>query len=353
MEEKKQNVDIFLILGRCKKRISLFLKVGIITFIISILLIFPIPRYYECSVVLAPENAMGNEGALGSITSAIGMNLGGALSGDAIYPELYPQVLQSNDFIKKLINIPVETKDGAVKTTYFEYINKHQKSNILMFPFNWTKNAIKNIFSSKQTSGQEKEELNLFYLTKKQSDVFSSISNKIGCTNNIKTGAITITVEDQDPLICATIADSVRTKLQDFIIDYRTNKYRIDVNHYKALTSEAKQAYEIARQRYGHFSDSNTGVVMQSYKLKENDLENDMQLKFNTYSMLQNQLQLSQAKLQERTPAFTVIKGATVPQRPAGPKRMAFVITMLFIAMLGTSLYINKDLIMTAIRENP
>ena len=69
------------------------------------------------------------------------------------------------------------------------------------------------------------------------------------------------------------VADSVRAKLQDFITEYRTNKARNDVEYYRKLTAEAKREYEKARQGYGSYADQNTDVVMQSYKLKESDLE--------------------------------------------------------------------------------
>ena len=57
-----------------------------------------------------------------------------------------------------------------------------------------------------------------------------------------------------------------------------------------------------------------------------------MQLKYTTYTTLNTQLQASKVKVQEKTPAFTVLKGADVPLKPAGPKRMRFVILMLFLA---------------------
>ena len=47
--------------------------------------------------------------------------------------------------------------------------------------------------------------------------------------------------------------------------------------------------------------------------------------------MLMAQLQAAQSKVQERTPAFTLLKGAAVPVKPAGPKRMIFVAFMLFL----------------------
>ena len=56
-------------------------------------------------------------------------------------------------------------------------------------------------------------------------------------------------------------------------------------------------------------------------------------------------MQMAKAKVQERTPAFTIIQGASVPQRPAGPKRMLFVIGIMFLTFMGTVVYVFKDFI--------
>jgi uncharacterized protein involved in exopolysaccharide biosynthesis len=93
--------------------------------------------------------------------------------------------------------------------------------------------------------------------------------------------------------------------------------------------------------------------VLESYRAKQSDLENDMQLKYNTYSALSTQLQQAKAKVQERTPAFTTIKGAAVPVKPSGPKRMLFVLGMLFLAFIGTIFYITKNDILAPIMSQP
>ena len=50
-------------------------------------------------------------------------------------------------------------------------------------------------------------------------------------------------------------------------------------------------------------------------------MENEMQLKYDAYTTLDKQLQAAKAKVQERTPAFTMIKGSSVPIKPAGPSQ--------------------------------
>ena len=141
------------------------------------------------------------------------------------------------------------------------------------------------------------------------------------------------------------MADSVALRLQQFITDYRTNKARIDYEYYKQLAMDAKHEYEKTRQMYANMADANSKVALRSVELKMEDMENDMQLKFNAYTALNTQMQAAKAKVQERTPAFTTLKGASVPVKPTGPKRMLFVLGMVILAAFGTVLYILKEIL--------
>ena len=78
-------------------------------------------------------------------------------------------------------------------------------------------------------------------------------------------------------------------------------------------------------------------------RAKVEDMENEMQLKYDAYTTVQKQLQAAKAKVQENTPAFTIVKGSAVPIRPAGPKRMIFVAGMTFFVFFILVLYtLNK-----------
>ena len=84
--------------------------------------------------------------------------------------------------------------------------------------------------------------------------------------------------------------------------------------------------------------------------LSERDaLENDMQMKYQTYQAMSTQLEAAKAKVQEKTPAFTVLQGASVPVKPSHPKRMIFVLGMLILATMGTVMYILRDELKKAI----
>lgn len=346
MEETKKNpevIDLRVVMSKIWKNKKLFYKTLPIAFVLSCIYIFSIPRYYTSDVKLAPEmeNNMGG-GTLGSLAASFGFDLSEMQTSDAITPLLYPDLMEDNKFVTDMFNIVVVNQYGDIKCNYYDYLKKHQKNAWWIYPIAW----IKNLFSKEEdVKGVKGGERDPYYLSKKDFRLTEKIRDNIKISIDKKTGVITINVQDQDPLICKTLADSIMTRLQNFITDYRTNKARIDVEYYKKLTAEAKSEYEKARQRYGSYADANMDIVLESYRAKRDDLENDMQLKFNAYSTLNTQLQAAMAKVQERTPAFTVVKGAAVPVKPAGPKRMIFVAGMLILTFIGTAFYlVRKDL---------
>ena len=183
--------------------------------------------------------------------------------------------------------------------------------------------------------------MNLRYcLTKIQSEVCEAIVGSIGCQINKGTNVITISVTDTDARVAACMADSVKTRLQNYITLYRTKKARQDLAYSQQINAEAKAAYEKSRQKYASFADANSEVVLMSYQSKLEDLENDMQLKFNNYSQTAQQVQKAQAKIQENTPAFTVIQNATVPLKSSSMPRTLMVIIFVFVGVIADALWV-------------
>jgi uncharacterized protein involved in exopolysaccharide biosynthesis len=345
---KNKTIDIKQIWAALWSKRKLFFKVWGITFVLSCLLILPQPRYYTTEVSVAPESAEAKEaGSLASLASNFGVNIGNGYS-DAIYPQLYPDLFESTKFIVGLLDIKVRTKDGEVETDYYTYMKKHQKKNILLWPFNTFKSWITSFFSEpeEEIKGKDGKRFDPFELSKSTNGIVKNVQKNIKCNYSRTTDVVTIVVTDQDPLVCALLADSVKQHLQDFVTEYRTKKSRIDLEYYTKLTAEAKANYDKARLKYAAFSDASTNVSLRSVELKMQDMENDMQAKYNIYTAMSTRLEAAMAKVQENTPAFTELKNATVPIKPAGPKRMIFLAAMLFLATCGTIVYLfHKELI--------
>lgn len=328
-------IDLTKIVKTLLSNKKVFIKTWIVTFILSCIWILPQPRFYTCDVKLAPEiSGEDYSGGLAGIASSYGINLGSTISQDAIYPDLYPELFESPEFIVGLLGVQVTAMNKELTTDYFTYMKKHQKKNLLTWPFMWTISKIRNLFMTKETTvpSNNPGSINPFMMSRKDYALMQIIMQKIRCSVDKKTSVITINVKDQDPLVCATMADSVKAHLQNFIIGYRTSKAAEDVVYYKQMCDSAEREFDAAMQAYNRFCETHNRVAMQSYLSERSKLENELALKQNSLVAMETQLQSTKMKLQEKTPAFTTLKSATVPVKPAGPKRMVFVIMMLFFA---------------------
>lgn len=316
-----------------------YFKVLGITFVLACIYLFSLHNVYRCEVMLAPElSRSGSSNSLISLANSFGMRIGtGTSNGEALFPTLYPDMVSSVDFKTKLFPIQVHKKDSTRVMTYYDYLLNEQK-------YPWWSRAISSTLSYLISLIATPEEvdnkpLDPFQLTKEQKEIADLVDKKVVCDVDPKTLVITIAVTDQDPLICATVADSVKTHLQQAITDYRTRKARVDLEYNQKLYRETKARYEKARQAYAAFADANQDVILESVRSKRADLENEMQIQYNAYTQVAAQLTAASARVQEETPAFTTIQSATVPVKKAGPKRAKKLLVFLFLAFIGTTIW--------------
>lgn len=341
LQEEESSIDFGAVFGAMKKHRHLYYKVLSVTFVVACIFTLGLRNYYTCEVKLSPElsTKSSRSSSLSALASQFGMNLGSTMmSTEALFPTLYPDLMNSTDFKASLFNVPVHKKDSTRIMSYYDYLVNEQKPSwwgaIISAPIK----GLISLLGAKDTVDQHR--IDPFMLTKQQANIVDMIDNKVVCDVDKKTMVISITVTDQDPLICALMADTVKNRLQNFITDYRTKKARVDLEYSRKLFKESKARYDKARQLYASFSDANQDLILQSARTKLVDLENEMQLQFNNYNSVAQQLQMAEAKVQEDTPAFTTLQSATVPVLKAGPARAKMVLIFLFLAFLGTTAYI-------------
>ena len=335
--EEESSIDFSKIFKDLLKHKTLYYKVLPLAFVLAAIYALSLPNYYSCTVKLSPElSGSGSKSGLASLASSFGVNLGAAMgnSTEALFPTLYPDLMNSVDFKTSLFEVPVTREEDQKTFTYYDYLMNEQKAP-------WWSKAKKAFFDLFKSDEEEQEtKVDPFRLTKPQTDIVKAIDKNVVCDVDKKTMVITINVTDQDPLICATMADSVKTRLQKFITDYRTSKARVDLKYNQKLYGEAKAKYEQARDAYARFSDSHREVSSQSAQTKQADLQNEMQMQQQIYQQVVAQLQQAEMKVQQETPAFTTLQSATVPVLKSGPKRAQMCLIFLFLAFLGTTAWI-------------
>ena len=349
MEEEGSSIDFVKLWNDVLKHRRLYYKVLPITFVIAAIIMLSIPNYYNCEVKLSPEMSSTSSSTSGllSLASSFGVNLGkaGGMGTEALFPTLYPDLMNSVDFKTSLFPVPVTIEgdeDEPDRTmSYYDYMENEQSKPWWSYIFKGIGDGIK--WVKNWITGKEVEEVdgvNPFRLSEEQAEIVETIDENIVCDVDKKTMVITINVKDQDPVICATMADTVKTRLQNFITDYRTRKARVDLEYNKKLYAETKARYDKARRLYAEFVDANNDIILQTVRQRQVELENDMQIQYNAFTQVAAQLLAAEAKVQEDTPAFTTLQSATVPVKKTGPKRAQMCLVFLFLAFCCTTAWI-------------
>jgi hypothetical protein len=339
--EEESSIDFKKIFQDLLKYKKLYYKVLGVAAVLAVVYTLSLPNYYKVTVKLSPElNSRRSTNSLSSMASMFGINLQGAAGNttEALFPTLYPDLMNSVAFHTTLFDIPVHRDKEDSVMTYYDYLAKGQKSPWWSEAISATTKAIFSLFKTSDIKPQTS--VNPFRLTRKQAAIVKSMEKRIVCDVDKKTMMITIDVVDQDPLICATMADSVQQRLQDFITDYRTKKARNDLEFSKKAYNEAKERYEVARRKYANFSDANQRVFLETVRSEQNKLNQELMIQQQVYTQASAQLQQAELDVQKETPAFAVLEPATVPVRKAGPARAKMCIIFLFLAFLGTTGYV-------------
>lgn len=345
MEENKQpveeqEIDLVELAHKLWEARRLIVKWCIIGAVVGLVVAFSIPKEYTTTVKLSPESQGGKtaSGGLSSLASLAGINLNSGSSVDAVSPELYPDVVSSVSFVTELFDVPVSDSKGELQTTVYDYLEEHTRttwwSAMLSLPgkiIGWGLS----LFKADEES--EEKKLDPFRLTKEETEIVKALNERIGCVVDNKSYVITLSVTMQDPLIAATLTDTVMNNLQRYITDYRTNKSRNDLAYTQKLFDEARANYYEAQQAYARYMDQNQNIVLRSVRTEQERLQNEMNLAYNVYSQMAQQLQLAKAKVQESTPVYAVIQPATVPLKASKPSKSIILVGFIFLAAVASS----------------
>lgn len=340
--QEESSIDFKKLFQDLLKHKKLYYKVLAVAAVLAVIYTLSLPNYYKVTVKLSPElsSKRSSSSSLASMASMFGVNLSAGAGGtEALFPTLYPDLMNSVTFHTTLFPIKIHRDKEDSLITYYDYLAKGQKAPWWSEAMGATTKAIGSLFSG----GKKKKEpvkVDPFRLTQKQAAIAKSMSQRIVCDVDKKTMVITIEVTDQDPLICATMADSVQQRLQDFITDYRTKKARNDLEFCRKAYDEAQQRYEQARRRYASYTDANMRVFLESVRSEQTKLSQELMIQQQVYTQASAQLQQAELDVQKDTPAFAVLEPATVPVRKAGPARAKMCLIFLFLAFLGTTAYV-------------
>lgn len=333
--EEESEIDIMEMISKLWKKRSIIIKWCIGGAILGLIVGFSIPKTYTASVTLAPENTDPKAGGLSSLASMAGINLQQGI--DAINAEMYPDVIHSTPFIFDLFDLPVtfEHKDTLVNTTLLDYMLEYQKSPwwtpIFQFPFKvlgWCIELIAPAEEENKVGGN----LNPYNLPKDEREVVKFFAENIVVNVDKKSGKTSISLDLQEPVIVYDVVNTVVNNLKSYMTAYRSSKARQDAENLGVICEQRKTDYYKAQQAYANYVDSNKNVSLQSAQVERERLQQEMNLAYQVYSQVANNLEGARIQAEQAKPVFVVVQPAVVPIQKTAPSKAKMLVIFTFLA---------------------
>lgn len=342
-EEDEMEIDLMEYARKLWAARKLLIKVAGLAIIVGIVIALTTPKQYTVSVTLAPESSKSGGGGLSGIASMLGVggfNMGS--DADALNVTLYPDIVSSTPFILDLMDTPVSTIDEEQPdTTLVGYLKEYTSSSLMGTVMSLPFKAIGGIMSLFKSEEEEKTDIiNPFHLTQEQSQTVNGLKKMIVANVDKKTGVTTVSVTMQDPMVAAILTDTVIVKLKEHITKYRISKAEEDCKYWEELNKIRQDDYYMKQKKYAEYVDANKNVVLQSVRIEQERLQNEMNLAYQVYSNVATQLQMAKAKVQEAKPVFAVVEPASVPLQPSGTSRKMILLGVVFLAVAAAAAWV-------------
>lgn len=337
--EDEQEIDLMEYVRKLWNARMTLLKVAGIGAVLGVVIALSLPKEYTANVLLSPEASKMGRSSLSSMASMLGIGGSTGNEANALNYTMTEEIITSTPFILELFNTQVQTLNEKMDTTLVAYLEMEKRpwwNTIKALP-GMAIGGIRSLFSTPAETVEKP--LDPFHLTRKQMVQVGAI-RRIMTANVEKTGLTQISVTLQDPLVAAAVADTVVSKLQKYITNYKTSKAQEDCLYWEQLYKERQKQYYDAQEAYAQYADANQGVIKQSVKIEQERLQNEMNLAYQVFSQVATQLQMTKAKVQEEKPVFAVLEPATVPLLPSSTSSKIILLGVVFLAVTAASAWI-------------
>lgn len=313
---------------------KIIFRILIVSLILGILTIIFTPKTYSSRVTFISQSS-GDSNRDGGLKSFVSLLSGGskATTTQADLPlYLYPKLVKSLNFQRKLYDTPIEVKGLDTTMTYKEYFLNVESKNLKAKILKYTIGLPKLIFGDNNKINTTLKIDSLEYVNTTEKKLINSLNEKVTFVIDELDGTLEIVVSvDNQPVAAAQMAQSAHKLLQDEVIRFRIAKAKEKFDFIEKQYEQKKILFQEAQRRLASYSDRNLYNNTQSSLIRKKQLEEESTLLYSIYSNLEQQLLTQSIKIQEDTPAFTVINPAVVPSKTDNKSKI--MVLLIFVAL--------------------
>ncbi len=270
--------------------------------------------YSSSTTFINSQTESSSSSGLSGVASLVGINLGGMSSGSEIPPTMYPQIAESIQFKRDLLNSFIDEKEQIKLEDFLVDYNAVEKS--------------------------VSENNNKLFISKYEDELFNIINDVISINLDQKDGFVTILANMPESEYAANTCINAREILQETIINNKIKSAKQKLEYSEKQLASKRIEFEEIQNKLAYFNDSNLNLVTSSVINEREKLEAEFQIINAVMIELSKQVEQRKLQVSEDTPVFSIVKEASMPVKRSSPKRTQMVLIFGFIGLVLSVLYI-------------
>jgi uncharacterized protein involved in exopolysaccharide biosynthesis len=318
-----------------KKKMFFTLILGMMALGIVVILITT-NQYSSTVKFIAQTNSSSSGNLMRQLGGFSGLNLGSMASSEpgSLSPQLYQEIIYSYPFLWQLSRKEIQLGDSTAKLGHF--VELYRKPSLASQLKKYTIGLPKTLSRSKplplDLDTQPTD--SAIFIRRELVPLFNEYKKIISLSNDTQTGAITIEVQTVSPEGSAQLAAMTFELLSDYVIDYKTEKAKQNLNFVEARFEEARDKFYQAQSSLSNFRDRNQNLNFSTARAQEERLAAEYNLANSLYNNLAVQLDQAKIKFQEDIPQLSVINPPVPSYQPTKPNIPIILAISIFLGVL-------------------
>ena len=314
MDNNSDEIDLIELLKTAwngRKQIIVISFVFVLAGVTSALLSATV--YTSSTTFINSQGEPSSNSGLSGVASLVGINLGGISSGSEIPSTMYPQIGESVEFKRDMLDSYIDEKEQIKLEDFLTDYNKIEK--------NVTENNKK------------------LFVSEYEDELFDVINDIVSISVNQKDGFITISANMPNSEYAANTCVNARDILQEIVINSRIQSAKQKLEYSEKQLASKRLEFEEIQNKLAYFNDSNLNLVTSSVINEREKIEAEFQILNAVMIELSKQVEQRKLQVSEDTPVFSILKEASMPVRRSSPKRIQMVLIFGFIGLTVSTLY--------------
>jgi len=293
-------------------------------------------NHYSSNLKFIAQNSSNSGNLMSQLGGLSGLNLGSMNANDQgkLSPELYQEIVYSYPFLWRLSQKTIELDSQKIKLG--EYLEENRRPSIASLVKKYT------IGLPKVFSGDPSPMIDLdsalpdssVFSRRDLVPLFNEYRKIIALEKDPKTGVITLETQTLSPEVSAQTAVYVYQLLSDFVIEYKTEKAKQNLEFIEARYVEAQQKFYESQDKLSSFRDRNRDLNFSISRAQEERLLAEYSLASNLYNNMAVQLYQARIKFQEDIPQLTILNPPVVSYQTSKPNIPLILAIAVFMGFL-------------------